>query len=508
MQEFVDLFWWPALYAVGLGVSLGKFRDYWFLARGVSLVSFVGMLAVMLVAVIFSNLRIDYLALLMSLLVSLLGWVVVEFSAKYLNGEPKQERFIRAMLITLISVSLLVVSRHLVVIVLAWVGTSAGMHYLLTYYHDRKSAQVAAHKKFIVSRMADVCLFGALALIYHVSGSFTLDDLVSYLATLDTLPVGLHIAAFLFALGAILKSAQLPVHGWLIQVMEAPTPVSALLHAGVVNIGGFVLIRLADLLALAPAAQILLVVMGSLTTVLASLVMMTRISIKVRLAWSTCAQMGFMLMEIGLGLYELALLHLLAHSCYKAYAFLSAGSTVDATRLQDFAPPSGRVRSLIWYLFAPFLTLVLIGFTFFVWQWWLPGMNIPIATLLILALGLTPLLWFDLGISKGLFVSGGLRVLALTQLYLIWHTLFTEIAPPVGPVVSALLFWAVLAILLLYILQIWLRIYPSGSLASRLYPWVYSGFYLDETFTRMTFRVWPVRLSSMQAKTMVNRHIN
>ncbi len=120
--------------------------------------------------------------------------------------------------------------------------------------------------------------------------------------------------------------------------MEAPTPVSALLHAGVVNMGGFVLLRVAELIGLVPS-QWLLVIVGSLTAVLAGMVMLTRISIKVRLAWSTCAQMGFMLMEIGLGLYELALLHLVAHSLYKAYAFLSSGEAVERARLHDFQAP-------------------------------------------------------------------------------------------------------------------------------------------------------------------------
>ncbi len=143
----------------------------------------------------------------------------------------------------------------------------------------------------------------------------------------------------LLAFAAILKTAQLPLHGWLIQVMEAPTPVSALLHAGVVNMGGFVLLRVAELIGLVPSAQWLLVIVGSLTAVLAGMVMLTRISIKVRLAWSTCAQMGFMLMEIGLGLYELALLHLVAHSLYKAYAFLSSGEAVERARLHDFQAP-------------------------------------------------------------------------------------------------------------------------------------------------------------------------
>jgi NAD(P)H-quinone oxidoreductase subunit 5 len=118
----------------------------------------------------------------------------------------------------------------------------------------------------------------------------------------------------LLVASAALKCAQLPFHGWLIQVMEAPTPVSALLHAGVVNIGGFLMIRLAPLMTQSEIAQTLLVICGCTTAVIAALVMTTRVSIKVALAWSTCAQMGFMLLECGLGAYPLALLHIVAHS--------------------------------------------------------------------------------------------------------------------------------------------------------------------------------------------------
>ncbi len=146
--------------------------------------------------------------------------------------------------------------------------------------------------------------------------------------------LSLQASAVLLVMAVIFRTALLPVHGWLIQVMEAPTPVSALLHAGVVNLGGFVLMRFAPMLDQANAARILLLIFALATAVLAGIVMLTRISIKVRLAWSTVAQMGFMLLECALGLYTLAALHLIGHSLYKAHAFLSASEGVRDTRLQ------------------------------------------------------------------------------------------------------------------------------------------------------------------------------
>lgn len=498
----------PLTYLVGWLLVSTQSRHPWFIARttglaglGVTLASVIAAVAGWLV----TGTGADALGLVVASLVSLLGWVIIQFSYRYLAGDRLQPRFIRAMLFTLASVGVLLLSHHLLVIVLAWTGTSIGLHALLTHYPERKAAQIVAHKKFLVSRCAELCLALALYLIYSATGTLHLDALGDYLSAQPTLPASLHLAALLFALAAILKTAQLPLHGWLIQVMEAPTPVSALLHAGVVNMGGFVLIRLAELISLAPAAQLLLVIAGSTTAVLASLVMLTRISIKVRLAWSTCAQMGFMLLEIGLGLYELALLHLVAHSLYKAHAFLSAGHTVETARHRDLFTRGTHTESLAWTLSAALASGLLVVASVSLWHLVLPGMTLPVATLVILALGLAPLLWPGQTQGAWLLLRGLALVLALTQLYLVWHWLFAAIVPPAGVLSGALTVWVVLCFAALYSLQFWLRRYPRGVLANRLYPWAYNGFYLDETFTRLTFQIWPARLTPAQAETQVNR---
>lgn len=498
----------PLVFTIGWLLIVVQPRQHWAIARAAGLAGLLVALLSVIAATAgahFSTHDADTLGLLGAMLVSLLGWVIIQFSSRYLTGDARQSRFIGAMLFTLASVGVLLLSRHLLVIVLAWSGTSVGLHYLLTHYPERKAAQIVAHKKFLISRCAELCLAIALFLVYQATGTLSLDALASYLGTRESLPAGLHVAAVLFALAAILKTAQLPLHGWLIQVMEAPTPVSALLHAGVVNIGGFVLIRLAELIALAPAAQIVLVIAGSTTAVLASLVMMTRISIKVRLAWSTCAQMGFMLLEIGLGLYELALLHLVAHSLYKAHAFLSAGNTVEEARHRDFTGARVDPASPYWYLTAALAAGALIAASIWVWHLFQPTLTLPLVTIVILAFGLAPLLWFEQGRSAALLVRGLGQVVALTQLYLLWHWLFGSVVPPVETVSVALTAWVSLCFLGLYIAQFWLRRNPQGRLSTRLYPWAYNGFYLDETFTRVTFRVWPATLSPTQAQTRVNR---
>jgi NAD(P)H-quinone oxidoreductase subunit 5 len=161
-------------------------------------------------------------------------------------------------------------------------------------------------------------------------GQYGTGDIATILnaAAATAAPGATWVAAFL-ALAAILKSAQFPTHGWLTEVMETPTPVSALLHAGVINAGGFLLIRFADVMLLSPGVLAVLVMLGGFTALFGGLVMLTQSAVKTSLAWSTVAQMGFMILQCGLALFPLALLHIVAHSLYKAHAFLASGQAVD-----------------------------------------------------------------------------------------------------------------------------------------------------------------------------------
>lgn len=431
----------------------------------------------------------------MASLISLLGWIILRFSQRYLAGEPGQLRYVAAMLLTLASVSVVAITDNLLLLALAWLAGSLAMHGLLIFYPDRPAARIVAHKKFLASRLADLCLALALLLIHANAGTLSLQGIASHVAQAGQISPGLHAAMMLVALAVIFKSAQLPVHGWLIQVMEAPTPVSALLHAGVVNLGGFVLIRLAVLLSAAPGAQAMLVIVGSLTAVLAGLVTMTRISIKVRLAWSTCAQMGFMLLECGLGLFELAFLHLLAHSLYKAHAFLASGETVADTRRRHLFPasaPRSPESLLAARLAAAPLAVAIVGLSAMAWQQVSSHAALPEVAMVVVGLGLAALLWQEdwRGMGRGM-----VAVILLTQVYIGWHAAFGAlVAPASAPAPVWLVCWTMACFTLLYAVQAWLLAYPDGSFSRALYPWAYAGFYLDERYTRLTFRIWPVSL--------------
>lgn len=290
-----------------------------------------------------ASLHIDTLSVVLCVLVGFVGLVVVKYSRNYLDGDPGQVSFTRWLLLTLASVLTLLISGNLVLLLAAWVATSVSLGRLLLFYDTRPAAIRASRKKFVASRLGDGCLAIAAVLLYLHFGTLEIADLATMARNGDNMGTPVIItAALLIVTTAMLKSAQLPLHGWLIEVMETPTPVSALLHAGIINAGGFLVLRLADVLLLATPALDVLAVVGGLTALFGSLVMLTQTSVKVQLAYSTVAQMGFMLLQCGLGAFSAALLHIVAHSLYKAHAFLSSGSIIDLARASWTPSPGGQ----------------------------------------------------------------------------------------------------------------------------------------------------------------------
>ncbi len=440
------------------------------------------------------GLRIDAVTCVMLTLVCSLGFVITRYSRTYLEGEAALSKYLRWLMLTLSAVTVLVIANDLLVMSIAWTATGLALHRLLTFYSDRTYALVAAHKKFLLSRLADVCVLACLALVHLNVGSLNLDAIAGWSGSHPDLNPSMQAAAVLLVVAVALKSAQLPFHGWLTQVMEAPTPVSALLHAGVVNIGGLVLIRLAPWIAHAQPAQVLLVTVGLVSAVVSALVMTTRVSVKVALAWSTCAQMGFMLVQCGLGAWHLALLHLVAHSLYKAHAFLTAGTVVDEWRVRSMTTrlPGSSVRRLVIAVLVAFGSVILcLGVAQHVFDVAVEGSERVLAVLV--GLSVVPL--FSRGRSAGpaAMVATVARAGAVAILYVGWHVLagrlFT-VAPP-NP-----LGWGVVgaAFIAAFVVKMTIEVAPHGALAAAIHPWLFAGLYLDERFTRVTFRLWPPRL--------------
>ncbi len=277
----------------------------------------------------FFGVRLDPLTSPLLLLVAFLGAIVLRFSRNYLEGDPRQGHFIKWMCITLGSVAMLVTAPGLVQLGFAWIATSLGLHKLLVFFPQRHGTLYSARKKFLLSRIGDLSLLAAFVGLYLEFGSENFSQIFASLATQSSDPLNYAWIGWLIAIGALLKSAQFPFHTWLPDTMGTPTPVSALMHAGIINAGGILVVRLSPVLVETPAALHAIAIVGAFTAIFAAFVMLSQNSIKRSLAYSTIAQMGFMLLQCGLGAFHLAVLHIVAHSLYKAHSFLSSGSSVQ-----------------------------------------------------------------------------------------------------------------------------------------------------------------------------------
>lgn len=448
----------------------------------------------------FSFLSISPTRLIMLTLIVFIGMCLVKFCQNYMSGEPRINYFWRWLITTLSAVTLVVLSNHLLLFWLGWVCISLALHQLLMFYPNRPRAVLAAHKKFIVARIAETCLLLAFVLLYKVHSSWLLSDIsLVYSNNIGPLNAREQLAAVLIAIAALIKCAQLPLHGWLIQVVEAPTPVSALLHAGVINLGGFLLILFAPLFMQATIAQWLVLVIAGLTTVICALVMTTRVSVKVRLAWSTSAQMGLMLLECALGLFELALLHLVAHSMYKAYAFLNAGNAINEDINRRHAPE--HTPTAAHWLLGFSVSSVLAGLA-----WYLSDYSGAVSIWLLLTCALTILIATKHGLTNGAIIVSMIMFAAIATLsYIGLKAVFASVIDTTTwreVAFSLADNWTILLFVTLVGLSYALQNQSQHPKVKALSTLLFAGLYLDEWFTRFTLKLWPIRLPiNAQANT-------
>ena len=371
----------------------------------------------------------------------------------------------------------------------------------LKFYGERPKAIMAAHKKSLFSRTADLFLLAATGLIGSEIGSLQFRALRQFVEHADRVPLPLQIAAWLIVGTVVLKSAHFPFQGWLIQVMEAPTPVSALMHAGVVYSGAIIALRTSALLVRVPDALWFLGLMGLATVLIASLVMTTQTAIKSMLAWSTTAQLGFMSLELGLGLFPLALLHLVGHSLYKAHAFLSSGSVTDQLRQ---VPPGGKKIPST----ASWLLAVLSGMAISAGGAWIfsedpfrdpKGMALVVIVAVAVAQILVKGLQFD-NLADGLMalllgVSAGLTYLVL-HTFFVWG--FTADMTQATVPVNAPYVWLLGLTMLGFLGLSWIQGPGRGVLSQRvqlvLFTHLYNGLYVDVWVERFSHRFWSERV--------------
>lgn len=435
--------------------------------------------------------RLDPLTSILLILSTFLVGVVSHYSKQYMMGDPGHAYFTLWLCLTGACVFALVLSRNLLLFALSWCGISLSLHQLLQFYKDRPGALLAARKKFLISRLGDAALVSAVVLTYREFNTWDFQQIFIAAkrfraAGLEHLPHSVSSICALLVFAALLKSAQFPFHSWLPDTMETPTPVSALMHAGIINAGGILVIRLNPLISLSETALLALCVTGGFTALFASVVMLTQASVKRCLAFSTVAQMGFMMLECGLGAFHLALLHLVAHSLYKAHAFLSSGSAVLAKPKVE-TPPVSSASVAMALLSAPGIAIVT--------GWWFGAVSANEPVLIgIFSIALAQMMWnvwrvgdrawsIPLGLTLGVILSATYFELGRAAEYVVKPT-----SSEAGWLLVPLL--AVFA--LVAVTQAHLHAVSRTVLGRSLYVHARNGFYINTLANRITASVWPL----------------
>ena len=449
----------------------------------------------------------DNLSAVLLVLVSFLLAVIARYSVNYLAGDAAQGRFTKWLCLTGGSVLVIVISGNLVQFALAWCATSLCLHQLLLFYPERPGAVLAARKKFIISRLGDACMITVIVLVhanFHTWKFSALFDAANELhkSGLTTGSLEINVICFLLVAGAMLKSAQFPFHSWLPDTMETPTPVSALMHAGIINAGGFLIIRLNPLVTLSPAALSTLALFGAFTALFASLVMLTHASVKRSLAFSTVAQMGFMMLECGLGAFGLAVLHLVAHSLYKAHAFLASGSIVSMAK--SAWTPTEKPNAHPLTLTAAFAAAIALALGC-AWIFGVDYRHEPALFTLGCTFGmaLAYALWnlWSQSLNLKLAVFGGIFGGVIVVIYFALHKIFGQLIGQNEWVNSQLNSWpgivliaTLLALfLLVLIVQTELPAWTNRPFFQAIYVHARNGFYFNTLANRLVAAVWPIK---------------
>jgi len=292
------------------------------------------------------GLHVDRLSAVMMVLIALVGTIIYRYSVNYMFQDEGYRRFLALIGFTTFVLLCMVSSANLVMLFVFWQLLSYLLS-LLAHNLTHPATREGAFRTFTLLRLGDVAFLGGIVLAHALYGTLEFQELFARAAdhpvTLSPLP-GVELSAptavtLLLFIGAMSKSAQFPLHVWLPRSLYAPTPVHALLHAGIINAGGFLMNRLAPLYGLSPTTLHLAFVIGTVTAILGASMMLTQNDIKKTLGFSTIGQMGYMIMECGLGAFALAVFHLIAHGLFKATVFLNCGNVIHKARQEPAFPP-------------------------------------------------------------------------------------------------------------------------------------------------------------------------
>src|SRR5271165_6376666 len=318
-------------------------------------------------------LRIDTLTAVMLVVVTTVSFLVHAYSVGYMAEDPSRPRFFAYLSLFTFSMLMLVTADNLVQLFFGWEGVGLMSYLLIGFWYERPSANAAAIKAFVVTRVGDFGFALGIFLTFQLTGSVTYDQVFAAapgLAGKTFHFIGFDwdavtLACLLLFMGAMGKSAQFLLHTWLPDAMEGPTPVSALIHAAtMVTAGVFMVARLSPLFELAPNAQAVVMFFGATTAFFAATIGLVQNDIKRIVAYSTCSQLGYMFVAMGAGAYSVGMFHLFTHAFFKALLFLGSGSVIYAMHHEQDIRNMGGLWRKIPYTFTVMCvgTLALTGF--------------------------------------------------------------------------------------------------------------------------------------------------
>src|SRR4051812_8483449 len=307
---------------------------------------------------VFFNLAVDNLTAVVLIVVTTIGMLVHVYSIGYMAHDPSRWRFFAYLNLFMFSMLLLVLADNFVLLFAAWELVGLSSYLLIGFWYSRRAAALAAKKAFLVNRVGDFGFALGIAAVWTTVGTFNFTTTEGGPGVFQLLPQALQsgaiqpwmmsgIALLLFC-GAIGKSAQFPLHVWLPDAMEGPTPVSALIHAAtMVNAGVYFVARANPIFSHSPDAMVIVAAVGIFTAILAASIAFTQRDIKRVLAYSTLSQLGYMFASLGVGAYVAAIFHLMTHGFFKGLLFLGSGSGIHAVHEEQDMRKMGGLRKKI-----------------------------------------------------------------------------------------------------------------------------------------------------------------
>jgi NADH-quinone oxidoreductase subunit L len=300
---------------------------------------------------------LDNITVLMLFVVSLISALVHYFSIAYMKGDERYNRYFAYLGIFTFSMNGIVLTNNILMMYIFWELVGLSSYLLIGFWFEKKSAADAGKKAFLVNRIGDIGMFAGILILFLTYNTFSFDTIFQAIGT-GKLPFNsdfwLSVTGILLFMGAIGKSAQFPLHVWLPDAMEGPTPVSALIHAAtMVAAGVYLTIRIFGLLT--ADAMMFIAVIGMLSAFIPATIALTQNDIKKVLAYSTVSQLGYMVMALGVGAYKFAFFHLVTHAFFKACLFLGSGSVIHAMHHEQDIRNMGGLRKKLPLTYATFL---------------------------------------------------------------------------------------------------------------------------------------------------------